>query len=78
MAQSGVSVATILARNLNRNECAEAAAIVDRCLAGQGNIPRLVLDDFDVSAWEYDPADNSWMRKHSDGIHWRLDGVGDV
>ena len=72
------AVATILTRSLNKGECAEAASVVDRCLAGQGGIPRLVLGDVDPSTWDYDPEDNPWVLAPPDGIHWRTERPGDV
>ncbi|MHB9003909.1 MAG: DUF3800 domain-containing protein [Coriobacteriia bacterium] len=72
-------VASILSRNLNTGSCEKAAAMVDRCLAGDKGIAALVLDDFDRDAWSYDSSDNPWEHPEAHylkpGAPDRRDGV---
>ncbi len=54
------AVNTIVSRYFNRRQCRNVYALVRQCFLRDGKITQLVLDDFDIGAWRYDPDDNPW------------------
>jgi hypothetical protein len=47
---------TILARYYNHKRCQEAFHLVRRCFLYHGRITQLILDDFSLAEWRYDPT----------------------
>jgi len=46
---------TILARYCNGKGCHEAYRLVRHCFLHHGRITQLILNDFDLAEWRYDP-----------------------
>lgn len=59
-------VATVISRHFNGDGC-EAYTFVRKCIAADGKVHLLVLKDFDLSAWTYNPEDNPWLHLDDDG-----------
>ena len=50
--------ATIVSRHLNRRRCTPAFRVLQRFFLRHGRIEKIVLNDFDLDSWRYDPSDN--------------------
>jgi hypothetical protein len=53
-------VATIFNRYYNRRECIKAFTLVKPSIARGGRVVSIILNDFDVEQWQYDPDANPW------------------
>jgi hypothetical protein len=72
------AVATIFHRRLNRSGCHEAFRLIRSRIAQGQMIRRVVLQDFDLATWKYDPADNPWKKISEQEIVWnRVWGILD-
>ncbi len=56
------AVSTIISRYLNERRCQNAYALVRRCFLRDKHITQIVLNDFDLSAWRYNPENNPWRK----------------
>jgi len=56
------AVNTIIFRYFNRHRCQQAYFLVRQCFLRKGRITQLVLKDFDLHTWRYDPEDNPWRK----------------
>jgi hypothetical protein len=56
------AVATILNRFFNRGRCTDAYKLIAEAFLRDGKLHQAVLNDFDLTAYRYDPADNPWAR----------------
>lgn len=54
------AVSTIISRFLNKRRCAQAYRLIRKCFLADGKIRQLILNDFEVNAYRYDPNDNPW------------------
>lgn len=60
-------VSTIVSRFFNRRRCTQAYSLVRKCFLADGKMRQLVLNDFDMNEYRYDPNDNPWrITKWSD------------
>jgi len=61
------AVSTIISRFFNQRRCAQAYRLIKKCFLADGKMQQLLLNDFDVNAYRYDPNDNPWKSsKRSD------------
>lgn len=62
------AVNTIVSRYFNKRQCRNAYALIRQSFLHDGKITQLVLDDFDLEAWRYDPDDNPWRTLSNKGV----------
>jgi hypothetical protein len=55
------AVNTIVSRYLNRGQCRRAYILVRQCFLYDKRIKQLLLNDFNLETWRYDPNDNPWQ-----------------
>ena len=53
--------AAVFTRHFNGKGAAPAYDLLKGSIAGRGRVPVILLTDFDLSAWTYDPEDNPWL-----------------
>jgi len=53
---------TILSRFFNRRRCVLAYRLVRTCFLRDGKVHQVVLNDFDLDSYRYDPSDNPWRK----------------
>jgi hypothetical protein len=56
------AVNTIVSRYFNKYQCRDAYALIRQCFLRDGRIQEVILNDFDLVTWRYDPADNPWRK----------------
>ena len=56
------AVSTIISRFFNQRRCIPAYRLVRKCFLGKGKVQQLVLRDFDLDAYRYDPDANPWRK----------------
>jgi hypothetical protein len=54
------AVASIMHRFWNKRQCSQAYRIIVGSFCGRGSFPQIVLNDFDLAGYRYDPSDNPW------------------
>ncbi len=54
------AVNTIVSRYVNKQECKPAYGMVRQLFLCQGKGTEIILSDFDLDAWRYDPEANPW------------------
>lgn len=62
------AVNTILSRYFNRRECQQAYSLIHKCFLRSGKVIEMLLQDFNVDDWRYDPADNPWRNMSNDTL----------
>jgi hypothetical protein len=55
------AVNTIVSRYFNKRQCRDAFALIRQCFLGDRKITQIILNDFDLAAWHYDPNDNPYL-----------------
>jgi hypothetical protein len=56
------AINTIAHRFTNKRECKAAYTLIRSCFLMDGKIHGLVLRDFDLEQWRYNPEDNPWRK----------------
>ncbi len=56
------AIVTILSRHFNKKTCHKAFALIRPCFLARGKVTQIVLEDFDLSKWRYNPEDNPWRK----------------
>jgi hypothetical protein len=54
------AVNTVLSRFFNQRRCTSAYRLLCSCFLRDGKVRQLVLNDFDLATYRYDPNDNPW------------------
>ena len=54
------AVSAIISRFFNQRRCTQAYSLIRRCFLADGKMRQLLLNDFDVDTYRYDPNDNPW------------------
>jgi hypothetical protein len=60
------AVNTIVSRYFNNRQCRNAFTLVRQCFLRDRKITEVILNDFDLEAWQYNPDDNPWKNLPSD------------
>ncbi len=55
------SINTVLNRYFNKKGCKMAYSLLKNCILHHGKITEVILNDFDLDNWEYNPIDNPWL-----------------
>ena len=55
------TINTVLNRYFNKKECNRAYKMLKKCFLQHGKVTELLLNDFDLDKWEYNPNDNPWL-----------------
>jgi hypothetical protein len=61
------AVATILSRFFNQGQCTDAYRLITGAFLRDGKVHQAILNDFDLSGYRYNPADNSWADRRAAG-----------
>jgi hypothetical protein len=54
-------IGTIFSRFLNDGRCKRAYDLLRPCICANGHVPEYLLNDFDLSAWRYEPSKNPYL-----------------
>lgn len=55
------TISTVLNRYFNRKGCNMAYSLLKNCFLHHGKVTEVILNDFDLDKWEYNPNDNPWL-----------------
>ncbi len=54
------AVGTIISRYLNKHQCVKAFKTINTCFCRDRRVTKLILNDFDLKSYRYNPDDNPW------------------